>query len=315
MNKKRSIEDKFSIDMDAYFNGIEEIDKTSDGDYNELLELGKTLANKDFSKASNKEVVYNKTLKNIEEHREYNDMKKSNKFRKVAVSAASLAIVCVVFSQTSFAKNLVEKVINLGHITVFQMELSKAKEIAIPDNLKGKIFDKNGKPITVFSRDTGKIYTASGEQIESFIGGKIITVAERKKMMEYALTVRDSTSLNKYTCFNVILPSYLPENYKFEKAGFFKDKKGNIANKYIDLYFTNEKTGKYIYMQQRFADKETSYQMASDEKVEKIKVNGVEAVITGNRIIDWEVNGVLYNLSGRGEITKAELVKIAESIK
>lgn len=318
MNKK-SIEDKFSTDIDAYINGIKSVNESRNEEYNELLELGKALADKDFSENSNKETVFNKTLKRINEHKGDSAMKKSNKFKKAAIAAASFVIVCGIFSQTSFAKDLAEKVINkisIGHITVIQTEASKVKEVKVPDNLKGKIFDKNGKALSVVTRDTGKIYTAAGEEIDSCKDGKIITVAEAKKMdKDKMLIVKDSSSLNKYTCFNVKLPSYLPKDYKFHRAEFYKDEKGSVSKKYIDLFFTNEKTGKYIFMQQRFADEETKYATGTDGKMEKVKINGVDAAIIDDRSIDWEANGVLYGVSGRGEFGKDELVKIAESIK
>lgn len=318
MNKK-SIENKFSTDIDAYINGIRNVNESSNEEYNELLELGKALGGKDFSKNSNKEVVFNKTLKRINEHKGDSAMKKSNKFKKAAIAAASFVIVCGIFSQTSFAKDLAEKVINkisLGHITVEQSERPSA--MVIPDNLKGKVFDKNGNVLTVVTKDTEKVYTKSGEQIADIANGKIVTVSEAKaedeKDKENKLVVKDAGNLNKYTCFNVKLPSYLPKGYKFDRAEFYKDE-GSVNKKYIDLFFTNEKTGKYIYMQQRFADEETKYATGTDGKVEKVKINGVDAVISDNRSIDWEANGVLYGLSGRGEFGKDELMKIAESIK
>jgi len=67
--EKKRIEDRFSIDMDAYLNGIERLDKMQSREYNGLLELGKTLADKDFSKDSNKEEVFNKTVKNINKYK------------------------------------------------------------------------------------------------------------------------------------------------------------------------------------------------------------------------------------------------------
>jgi hypothetical protein len=319
MNKK-SIEDKFSIDMDAYFNGIEHIGEHQQQEYNEILKLGKALSDKDFSKDSNKEAVFNKTLKNINQHKGENVMKNSNKIRKITAAAASFVIVCGVFSQTSFAKGFAEKVINkisLGHITVEQSE--SPSEMVVPTNLEGKVFDKNKNPLTVITKNTGKIYTKSGEQIADIANGKIVTVseakAEDKKEEENMLIVKDSSSLNKYTCFNVKLPSYLPKDYKFDRAEFYKGKDGSISKKYIDLFFTNEKTGKYIYMQQRFANEETKYASGTDGKIEKIKVNGKDAVLDDNRRMDWENNGVLYGLSGRGAFGKDELIKIADSIK
>ncbi|MBV7273455.1 DUF4367 domain-containing protein [Clostridium sp. PL3] len=319
MNKK-SIESKFSIDIDAYFNGIKHIDEPQDGEYNEILKLGKALADKDFSRNSNKKAVFNKTLKNINQSKEEEVMKNSNKIRKISVAAASFVIVCGVFSQTSFAKDLAEKVINkisLGHITAVQSEGPSSMDV--PANLKGKIFDKNGKALTVVTKDTGKVYTESGEEIAKVSNGKILTATEVKakdeKEKENILVIKDVGNLNKYTCFDVKLPSYLPKDYKFDRAEFYKGKDGSVSKKYIDLFFTNEKTGKYIYMQQRFADEETKYEDGTDGKIEKIKVNGIDAILYDNRSIDWETNKVLYGLSGRGEFGRDELIKIAESIK
>lgn len=308
------------MNMDAYLNGIQNVDKSNSEEFNELLEIGKTLANKDFSENSNKEAVFNKTLKNINEHKGDNIMKKSNRIKKTAAAAAVFLVVGGVFTQTSFAKGLAEKVINrisLGHITAEQMQ--EPSQVAIPTDLKGKIFDKNKNPVTVVTKNTGKLYTKSGEEIATILNGKIVTVSEAKaedeKIEKNMLIVKNSSSLNKYTCFNVKLPSYLPEGYKFDRAEFYKDNDGSVNNKYIDLYFTNAKTGKYIQMQQRFACKETKYEDGTDGKIEKVKVNGKDAILSDNKSMDWENSGVLYNLSGRGVFGKTELIKIADSIK
>jgi len=78
------------------------------------------------------------------------------------------------------------------------------------------------------------------------------------------------------------------------------------------MFFTNDKTGEYIYMQQRFADEETAYETGA-KKVEKININGVDALLYDNNL-DWEDNGVIYMLNGRG-IAKDELIKMGESFK
>ncbi|AGY77882.1 DUF4367 domain-containing protein [Clostridium autoethanogenum] len=319
MNKK-NIEDKFSVNMDAYLNGIQNVDESNSEEFNELLEIGKTLANKDFSENSNKEAVFNKTLKNINEYNGDNIMKKSNRIKKTVAAAAVFLVVGGVFTQTSFAKGLAEKVINrisLGHITAEQIQ--EPSQVVIPTDLKGKIFDKNKNPVTVVTKNTGKLYTKSGEEIATILNGKIVTVSEAKaedeKIQNNMLIVKNSSSLNKYTCFDVKLPSYLPEGYKFDRAEFYKDNDGSVSKEYIDLYFTNAKTGKYISMNQRFASKKTKYEDGTDGKMEKVKVNGKDAILFDNRNMDWENNGVLYSLSGRGAFGKTELIKIADSIK
>ncbi|MCT4592831.1 MAG: DUF4367 domain-containing protein [Anaeromicrobium sp.] len=317
---KKSIEEEFSMNMDKYLNGIDKKNILKFEEYNELLNLGKTLGDKDFSKMSNKEAVFHKVLKNKKRYRGHNNMKKSNKIRSMRIIAASLA-ACIITMSSSFGQDLVERIIktiSLDHITVIQTESPKIETWPIPEELKGNVFDENGKKVEEFSRKyNGKYYTVDGEEIADFSNGKIITVSEEEKIEEEnTLIVKDSKGLNKYTCFNVILPSYLPEGYKFNRAEFYKDEKGVVSNtKYINLYFIHEKTGKEIFMQQRSADEETAYGMSVDGEIEKVKINDVEAILINDRSIDWEANNVIYGISGGGEITKDELIKIAESIQ
>ncbi|QUH25219.1 DUF4367 domain-containing protein [Serpentinicella alkaliphila] len=318
MNKK-SMEYKLSTDLDAYLAGIENKDELSPQEYKELLELGKLLIDNDFSKNSNKESVYNQTLKNIRSYRVQSPCRIANKFNRIIAISACLILVCVLsisLIQPSLAHNVFEKIIKtitLGHINVVQFEPQNTT-LNIPHHLKGKIFDEKGDEIKVFSETyTGKIYTAQGQEIIAFANGEPVTKSNDN---ENILVIRESHDLSKYTCFEVILPSYLPEGYQFDRAEFYKNEDGIVENtKYINLYFTNSKTGKYIYMQQRYADKETAYTLSTNSKVEQIEINGVKAILSDNRGIDWERDNVLYGLSSRGEFTKDELIKIAESIQ
>ncbi len=322
--KKNTIEDKLSVDIENYIEGKGTETGLESEEYKEMLALGKMLADNNFSEDSNKKEVYNITLKKITQSERKDTMKKSNRDKGFMTKVASIALVCIVgfsVTQTSFGQNVVDKVlrtISLGHITIYE-EIIEANTYPVPDQLKGKIFDENGTPLEEFSSDQSKVYTANGEEIHNINPetGEIITVTEAdKEKDEWTLVVKDPNKLNDYTCFNVILPTYLPEGYEFDRAGFFKDDNGVVENtKYIELYFTNDETGEYMYMQQRFADEETAYSTGSSQ-VEEIKINGVDAVIYGNTNInlDWEINGVLYMLSGKG-MAKDEIIKIAESIK
>ena len=316
---KKNVKDSFSNGLDDYFNKIETEESK------ELLEIVKAFEDKDFSQASNKEEVFKRTFKNINEYKGEDNMKKSNRFKNPVSKVASLALIAVLsisLMQTSFAQDVVGKVlktISLGHIVVFEDEFLEMDSYPISGELKGKIFDKDGNEIKEFTKsDSKNVYTADGEEIAYFdIGtGKVVTIAESEKQWEEdTLIVKDPSELNNYTCFDVIIPSYLPEGYKFEKAEFYKGENEIVENsKYIDLYFTNEKTGKFIYMQQRFADEETAYETGGTN-VEEVKINGADAVMYSDRNLDWEANGIIYALSGRGEISKSELIKIAESIK
>lgn len=67
-------------------------------------------------------------------------------------------------------------------------------------------------------------------------------------------------------------------------------------------------------MQQRLACGEMEY-VSGAQKIEKVKINGADAVISNDKAIDWEYNKVLYGLSSRRNISNDELIKIGESIK
>jgi hypothetical protein len=318
---RKNIEEQFSIDIDNCIDGMKDFD-IKDKVYYELLQLGKELAHNDFSKNSNRVQTYNKSLENINKCRGEENMKKSNKIKPVFIKVASIALICILGISTmgtSFAQGFVDKIANfisIGHVTVFEDPIpNKGESIPVPDELKGKIFDKDGNPIEEFTVGSPKaMYTADGEEIGRIDSEtmKIVTSAEAERE-ENNLVVKDTDKLNDYTCFEVILPKYLPEGYEFDRAEFYRDENGVVENtKYISLYFTNEKTEEYIYMQQRFADEETAYE-AGGQKVEPVMINGVDAILYDNSL-DWEDNGVIYALNGRG-IAKNELTKIAESFK
>jgi hypothetical protein len=328
----RNIKDEFSNKIDECFQGIDDLNSIDSEEYEKVLEITKALANKDFSKDSNKKEVFDKTLKNINEYKGENEMKKEKKIKHPITKVASFLLIGVLSisaMKTSFASEFIDKIvkiISLKNIEAVQSEPQK-KSYLIPESLKGKIFDKDGNILEEFQEEgigTGKIYTADGEEIANIDveSGKITTVKEKENLRkenlrkEQNLVIKDTDELNDYTCFDVILPSYLPDGYEFDRAEFYKDEDGIVENsKYIDLYFVNQDTGKYICMQQRLSDEETAFGIATDGKIEEVKVNNERAILMGERSIYWEYNDVLYSLTGRGEIGREELIKIADSIK
>lgn len=316
--KVTSIEDKFSAEIDGYINGIKTVNKSKSQEYNEVLDFGRALADTDFSSKSNEEQVFNKVVKNVEKKGE-NIMKKSNRRRRPAVVAASVAVACLVSGaamQTSFAKDMVEKVVKTltsGHITAVQTENKVISDIhVVPDEFKGKLFDKNGKVLEAVTKETkGEMYNDKGELIVGIMDGQLIT--EKQQAEIYARTrieIKDKDEIGEHTSFKVILPSYLPDGYKFYKADTFK-----TSGKYLTVIFRNEKTGKEIYMHQRAAGEDTKYVIGTDGKIENVKINGVDAILADDRKLDWENHDVLYGLSGKGNVSMAELIKIAESMK
>jgi hypothetical protein len=323
----RNIQDGCSKEIDDYFKGINGLSSVDSEEYKEVLEITKALASKDFSKNSNKKEVFDRALKNINEYRGENEMKRLKKIKYPITKVASfllIGILSISMIKTSFAQEVIDKIvkiISLKNIEAVQYEPQK-RTYPIPENLKGKIFDKDGNMLEVFSEEfigSGKIYMGDGGEIAriDINSGEIISVKEEEVLnKEKYFVVKDVNKLSDYTCFNVILPSYLPEGYEFDRAEFYKGKEGIVKNsKYIEVYFINQNTGKYINMHQRISDEETAYGMATDGKLEEVKVNNENAIMIDEKSIDWEYNGILYSLSERGEIGKSELIKIAESIK
>lgn len=250
---------------------------------NPLLEISRMLAERDYSKQSDKEAIYRRILNDKLNDKENNDMKMRKVGTRFSVAAASLVVAGIVslFSvQPSSASDLVGKIINtisLGHISVSQVE-------PMPDGL-----------VQMKKQD-------------------VVVQKSDQPQQANTLVVKDPGKLNPYTAFNVLLPNYLPEGYVFDRAEFYKDEQGTVSHsKYINLYFVNEKTGKLLFMQQRFADEETAFAASTTHKVDLVQINGTDAVMSGEHTIDWEAGGVLYGLTGK-ELPREEIIKIAESI-
>ena len=295
--------------------------KNADDLDREIQALESQLYNQDFSLVSNKEKVRRDVLTKVN-RKEAIVMKKTINMKKISGIVAAALIGTVLLSQTAFAKEVMErivKMISLDNIQVVQYEMPDIENYPLPQVLEGKLFDQEGKAITAFSKEVEAVYTKDGEKIVDIDmnTGELTTEKEASLYKENnVLVVKDKSLLNQYTCFEVKLPSYLPEGYTFDRAEFYKEADKEVKDsKYIDLYFINQATGESIYMQQRYADEETAYSIGTDEVVEEVQVNGVKAVMTGENSIDWETNGVLYGISTRGKIEKEQLIKMAESIK
>lgn len=301
--------------------------KTTLDEMEALQELAQKIGSEDFSKASHKEAVRKKVLNNIRE-KEGDRMKKSQRFKKPAVAVASIALGVALFAQTAIAQDFTQKIKEIfsiagGNINIIQEEpVERPDGVPVPESLKGQIFDGEGNEVKAFTDSIKEIYTKSGEKI-AYLGNDennemvIVTEAqEAAKKAETTLTLTDVNKRNDYTCFDVKLPEYLPDGYKFDRIELYKDENGKVENsKYIDIFYTNESNSEYIFMQQRLSDEETGFTTGTDGTVERVKVNGAEALIMNDSSIDWEADGVLYHMTSRGAFDKDELLKVAESIK
>lgn len=315
---KNDMENKFMEDLDAFLDGSYESEEIESKEYLELLELGKMLADKDFTSETGKKRVRYMIFNSVNENKGGNIMKKFIN-RNITAKVASLVLVAVLavpFSQTAFAQNIVEnvkKVFKLEHVEVFVDDFSDMEPQELPEELKGKIFDADGNEMTVLDPSyKGLYYNEDGESIVETESYKIAPSGESKKASEN-LIEKNPDKLNDYTRFEVKLPKYLPEGYAFDRAEFFKDENQVVENsKYISLYFTKEGSDEIIYMQQRFADEETAYS-AGGLNVKEVKVGEVDGILYDNSL-DWEGDGVIYAMTAKG-LSESDMIRVAESIK
>ncbi|AIQ45405.1 hypothetical protein R70723_05455 [Paenibacillus sp. FSL R7-0273] len=286
----------------------------------ELLELGRALAGQDYSKA-HKAAVLAKVQSRTQHKQEAQQMKIKTQWKRPAMVMASLLVagaLSVSLVKPSYAQELLGRVlqsINLGNIIVHEMDTAEMPDF--PKELEGKLFDKDGNVITADSKKVDEIYNAAGEQIVNFEGDQLITKSEQeqrdKEAAERIVAVKSRAELDQYAMFKVKLPEYLPEGFAFDRGEFYKSEDG-VNGKYLDLFFSSEHKGQDLKMHFRYSDKETAYEMSFDGKVEPVKLNGVDAVMMDDRNLDWEADGVLYNIVSHG-LDRAEVLKIAESLR
>lgn len=253
----------------------------------QLLELATALHNKDFSATSDCNKVLLKVQK-MSNNQEGNIMKTKNRFKTPAIvlsAALFMGLLSITIAAPSFAQNIVDKVLasfNLGHIQVSQMET--------PTSLP---------PLSEVEQENNKI--------------KMMKVGEKETDGD-TLSLNNFSDVDKYANFDVLLPTYLPEGYTFDRAELYKNDEGQISGKYVNLYFTNKETKGTIYMQQRFPDEETAYATSTDGNLEQLTINGVVAILMDDHKLNWETENTMYSLSSK-DITKADLITLAESIR
>jgi hypothetical protein len=297
-----------------------------------LEELLKT----DFSQESNsKEKMLNQLLLKIEEQKcsvnkkENFTMKKS--FIKPAFVAAVIAVSIIGLAMTSYGQDfyrVIKEVLVGEHARYIVTEQTGAQADvpALPDELKGKLYDRDGNVLEQFP-ENGEIYNRNGEKlilqsVYTGDGNKLAALTEKEydelqksKLDDYTV-MTDFEEAKSYLSFDFSLPAYLPEGYVFDRIRLYNDETGKpIKNcDYADVYFTNGDHARDIYLQLRLMNEETAYE-ASIGNVEEIDINGNKGVI-GEGSIDVEIDGVMYMIRVHASgIDNEQLIKMAESIK
>lgn len=248
--------------------------------------------------------------------------KKIKKSQKVVAVAACIAILTI---STTFATRMggnIIKIVSTGFNSFRQID----PDVPTPlmEDFRGKIYNKDGIALdSIGKNDIGNLYDKDGnkitgemfaQMIEAATGGKVKTLdnAHSEESQVVYETLEDAKN---NSVFDVKTPTYLPDGYSVSKIYAYKSEDGIVSGEYLVIEYENAK-GEKIIINERILNEQTAFEMGTDGKVEEITVNGRATVIMHDTFLHFETgDNVSVSINAKDNISKAELIKIAESIK
>lgn len=274
-----------------------------------------------MNKNKNPQVDVSQNLKNLyatdekDKQEVYVKMKNKQKkqYKKPAIAAAC-ALLIATLPFTSFGGGIVNTVKQAvspsGRIVVNEDEPAVA--IPFPDELKGKVFDKEGNEITDLEvlKNAEHVYSKDGREI---VGSNYDDATRTGEVtFEYADEVKKDTGdkapvdvIAKKLNFN---PLVFSEKYNYVESEIFADP-GTLSD-YVA--FTYEKDGKTIYLNERISSPETAYETGGEGKIYEVNVDGVKVIIQGHDA-DFERDGLLVSISAGGA-DKDDLIAMVKDL-
>ena len=275
------------------------------------------------------------SLSEMERVRMKQNLKKNSRnfqFRKNMTRAAACAAVLLAFSQTTFAKDIMEKIVSIGHSSVVIEEEQNPDMdyiYPIPEELIGQVFDENGNELSEVTGETAKIYDKDGNEVmicsENADGSagdsdadSVTYYLERVDAMSKELdededicSFSSEAELAEVLCFDLKVPKTLPEGLSLVKAYGFKDENGEVSPDYAVLVYGNGE--KEFSIHERRDSEETKFETGlSGAKV--IDFDGVDAVYTDNEF-DCSWDGVTVSILGREAVSGDEILDLAKAMK
>ena len=245
----------------------------------------------------------------------YVKMKKKQKkqYKKPAIAAAC-ALLVATLPFTSFGGGIVNTVRQAvspsGRIVVNEDEPAVA--IPFPEELKGKVFDKDGNEITDFEvlKNAEHVYSKDGREI---VGSNYDEATRTGEVtFQYADEAKESTGdkapveeIAKRLNFN---PLVFSGKYDYVESEIFAE--SGKPSDYVA--FTYEKDGKTIYLNERISSPETAYETGGEGKIYEVNVNGVKVIIQGHEA-NFERDGLLVSISARGA-DKDDLIAMVKDL-
>ena len=239
--------------------------------------------------------------------------KQRKQYKKPAIAAAC-ALLIATLPFTSFGGGIVNTVKQAvspsGRIVVNEDEPAVA--IPFPEELKGKVFDKEGNEITDLEvlKKAEHVYSKDGREI---VGSNYDDATRTGEVtFEYADEVKKDTGdkapvkeIAKKLSFN---PLVFSDKYNYVESEIFAEP-GTLSD-YVA--FTYEKDGKTIHLNERISSPETAYETGGEGKIYEVNVNGVKVIIQG-RDADFERDGLLVSISAEGA-DKDDLIAMVKDL-
>ncbi len=269
---------------------------------NPQVDVSQNLKNLYATEEKDKQEVYAK-MKN----------KQKKQYKKPAIAAAC-ALLIATLPFTSFGGGIVNTVKQVvspsGRIVVNEDKLAvNPKDIPFPEELKGKVFDKEGNEITdsdvlknaehVYSKDGREIvgydYDEATGEVTFAYAGEANPAADKAPVKEIA----------KKLSFN---PLVFSDEYNYVESEVFAE--SGKPSDYVA--FTYEKDGKTIYLNERVSSPEAAYETGGEGKIYEVNVDGVKVIIQDHDA-DFERDGLLVSISARGA-DKDDLIAMVKDL-
>lgn len=245
----------------------------------------------------------------------YAKMKNKHKkqYRKPAIAAAC-ALLIATLPFTSFGGGIVNTVKQAvspsGRIVINEDKLAvNPKDVPFPEELKGKVFDKEGNEITDFEvlKNAEHVYSKDGQEIV----GSDYDESTGEVTFEYADEAKSTGDkapvdvIAKKLSFN---PLVFSDKYHYVESEVFAE--SGKPSDYVAL--TYEKDGKTIHLHERISSPETAYETGGEGKIYEVNVDGVKVIIQG-RDADFERDGLLVSISAEGA-DKDDLIAMVKDL-
>lgn len=245
------------------------------------------------------------------------NIKKRNYTSRIMYTAACAASLLLV-SQTSFAQDLLDRIITIGNSSIIVEETEQPDPAIVLDALKGQIFDKDGNVLTELTGSEDGIYDAKGHEVMIVHEEGANGIEYSLKPIEAATAAKTNTihfssaeELGKNLSFDLRIPDYLPEGFSLETAYGYANENSELFLNYGVLIYTD---GVHSFMIQERKDSEENRFAATITNAEEMEFHGTAAVYNENEF-HCTLEGTITSIMGQNVLKGEELLKVAKSLR